>query len=205
MDDFERRAALYHHRLPGLIRATLIDHGVSASVIDHRLLGWDGEYLTIPVRNRLGRVVFFERWDGTSVGVPVDDGQTIELYGWEVLRTEPPRVFLAEGIYEALVLQSHGIPAVSATGSGRFFKRREWGPALLAVPQVVLAYRRGERKERRRYLLTRHCVVERARQALPDATIVTWPDELGDDGGAAAFFVTHRRSVEDLETLIPDP
>ena len=201
---FENRARAYADDLPGILRATVIDHGISPEVIDGRLIGWDGKYLTIPVRNQSGRVLFFERWNGAQVGVPIDEPGTVELYGWDILLRMPERVIVAEGIHEALVLESHGLCAVSAAGSGRFFKRREWGPALRAAPQVVLAYRRGERRERRRHLPTRLGVIEKARDALPGAQVLTWPEELGSDAGAFEFFVKLGRSAEDFRSLLAE-
>lgn len=202
MDNFETRARTYHEELSGLVRATLVDHGISSEVVSQRLLGWDNSAITVPIRGRTGKIAFFERWAGDAIGTPNDTIANVELYGWDVLERKPARVVIAEGIHEALVLQSNGIPAVSASGSGRFFKSREWGDFLREIPQVVLAYRRGEKRERRKYLLSRDEVRARANLAIPEAVSLTWPKELGTNGGAYAFFVTLGKTAEDFERLL---
>lgn len=201
MDDFQTRARKYHDELPGLIRAALVDHGISSGLIDHRLVGWDGEAITVPVHRRSGKIAFFERWPGDAIGTPNETIGHVELYGWEVLEQKPERVVIAEGIHEALVLRSRGLPAVSASGTGRFFKSREWGDFLREIPQVVLAYRRGERRERRKYLLSRDDVCARVQQAIPHAVYLTWPADVGNNGGAYAFFATLGKTPEDFERL----
>ncbi|MCH7665254.1 MAG: hypothetical protein IH936_04910 [Acidobacteria bacterium] len=102
IENFENRARGYAEALPGIIRATLMDHGVSSTVVDDRLIGWDGNYITVPVRGRAGRIVFFERWDAAGIGKPVDDLEYVELFGWDVLERKPSRLVIAEGIHEAL-------------------------------------------------------------------------------------------------------
>ncbi|MCH7665250.1 MAG: hypothetical protein IH936_04890 [Acidobacteria bacterium] len=102
------------------------------------------------------------------------------------------------------MLESQGIPAISASGSGRFFKSREWGPLLQRISEVVLAYRRGDREERHKYLLSRGEVRRRARRTVPHAHLLQWPAAVGSDGGAFVFFAENRRTIVDFERLLPD-
>ncbi len=199
--DFEEVAVEYAAALPGIVRATLVDRGISEDVIWQRQIGWDGEYIAVPVRDRSGRVVFFERWNGSGLCQPIESLGTVELYLWDALATAPRRLFLAEGIHEALVFESNGLPAVAATGSGLFFKAREWGPALSSVPELVVAYRRGEKRPRRSFLLGRSELVGEVRKALPKARMLMWPEEVGA-GGAFDFFVGLQRTASDFEALL---
>lgn len=199
---FEWAAAEYHARLPGFIRAALIDHGISEEVIDRRQLGWDGAFVTVPVRDARGRVVLFERWDAGEIVTPVDRDSPAELYPCEVLTPTPRQIIVAEGVHEALVFESQGFTAVTATGTGRVLKLREWGPLIGRVPEVVLAYRRGEWKVRGKYALSRSALIAKALRAFPQARYLEWPDEVGDDGGAYAFFVGRHRTAEDFERLV---
>ena len=57
------QALKYHHRLPGLIRATLNDYGLDDLHIDAHLLGWDGKRITKPLFDCEGTVVEIERYD----------------------------------------------------------------------------------------------------------------------------------------------
>ena len=198
----EHQAAEHHRALPGFIRATLIDHGVANAVIERRELGWDGDYITVPVREGGGRVGFFERWDPFAVGMPMDDELPVELYPYDVLSGMPDRLLVAEGVHEALVFESEGFPAVAATGTGRVFKAREWAPLLSGVPDVVLAYRSGECRAGRRTPSRSHVVAE-ATRALPNARRLAWPDSVRRNGGAYAFFALQGRTREEFEALLP--
>lgn len=198
---FEKLTAEYAAALPGIVRATLVDRGISEEFIERRQIGWDGEYIAVPVRNRVGRVVFFERWNGSGLCRPVEELGTVELYPWDALLGTPRRLFLAEGIHEALVFESHGLPAVSATGTGLFFKEREWGWALGNVPEVVIAYGRGDKRPRRSFLLSSSQLVEQVQQAIPKAKVLMWPEAVGA-GGAFDFFVRLRKNAADLEALL---
>lgn len=197
--DFEKRAEKCHRKMPGLLRALLEDFGISSEVVDRYSLGWDGQLITIPVRTSLGSIAFFETWDTDNIGVPVDEVDAIELFGWDVLLPQPDRIVIAEGIHEALVLQSQDVPAVSASGSGRYFKRREWVSRLQDIPEVVIAFKRGEHAERGRWCLNRADVIARIRRSIPHARTVSWPKELGKDGGVLSFLAARRPSRQELE------
>jgi len=192
----------YQARLPGIVRATLLDYGISERVIATRQIGWDGRSITVPVRERRGGLAFFERWDERlGIGRPAENERLVELYPWQALQEVPRRMVLAEGIHEALVFESHGFPAVAATGSGLFFKTREWAAVLKQIPEVLIAFRSGERRPRQAFRLGRSEVVAEAQRALPSARVVTWPAVVGWDRGAFEFFVKLKHSAADFENL----
>lgn len=192
----------YHLRLPGFIRATLIDYGLSDAAIDAFGLGWDGEAVTIPILDEGGTVVFFERWDAGDVGVALAPQSPVELYPWTLVNTRPPCLIVAEGVHEALVFLSQGLPAVAATGTGLFYKDREWTPPLKSVREVVVAFRRGEKRSRKSHVLSRSEVLDRISRALPQARYVEWPPLVGKGEGAYEYFRTHEHTAEDFKSLV---
>ena len=204
MHDLNQLALEHHQRLPGLVRATLNDFGVSNEVIDRHQLGWEADAITVPVRSGAGRVVFFERWDPSEIGVPLDDLGSVDLFGRDSLALEPAPLVLAEGIHEALVFESHGLPAVAATGTGRFFKHREWAAEFSSASEVLLAYKTGEFVERSRHLPSRREVIDRVKLALPQAKEVVWPSDFDRNEGAFEFFVTSRSKRRRLSSS-PSP
>jgi hypothetical protein len=200
--DFEERAATCHEQLPGLLKARLEDFGVYPEVTDQYQIGWEDEHFTVPIRGCDNRVAYFERWDPLRIGAPVDPVDSIELFPWSRAVRAPERLVLAEGVYEALIFESQGIPAVSATGSGRFFKCREWGPPMGAMPEVVVAYRRGEKRERQAHLLSRDVLRRHVLDCLNNAKLLEWPEEVGPGGGAYAYFVKNKHTVAEFEALL---
>jgi hypothetical protein len=200
--DFNERANLYHRRLPGLLRAMLLDYGLSNEVIDRREIGWDGRRITVPIRARTGQVIAFERWEGDALGAALDPVDRVDLFGWDVLSQAPGRVFVCEGVFESLIAESQGLPAVAATGSGRFFKAREWVPHFAGITGVVVAMKKGERVERLEGLRSRDEIRARVVASLPKSRTLNWPELIGPDGGFFEFFVSHGRSVEELERLV---
>ena len=202
MHDLEKQRTLNHTALPGIVRATLVDYGISEQVIDRRLVGWDGKHVTIPVHDTENRIVFFERWDASAIGEPSGRAPFVELYPWSTVSGRHDRLLITEGIHEALVLESQGFPTITATGSGRFFKQRDWAASVAAVPQVVLAYRRGEKLERRRFLHSRSELAAKVQRAIPHASVLEWPKAVGRNGGAYEFFVTLRKTKDEFEALL---
>lgn len=169
--------------------------------IDRFGIGWDGEAITVPIRTRSSSIVFFERWDGSAIGVPLDQQPAVELFGWQHLLDHPERVVVAEGVYEALIFESAGIPAVAATGSGRFFKSREWTGSFSEIAEVLITYKAGDKVERRPCLLSRQAVREKIRFGLPQAEEVLWPAIFKRNQGAFEFFVVRGGTREEFLAL----
>ncbi len=183
--DFEQLAIEYHQSLPGLVRATLNDSGVSNAVIDHHQIGWDDECIAVPVRNASGSVVLFEKWQ--DVGVPVEELGHIELFPWAAVKRQPPFATYCEGIHEALVVESCGVPAICATGSGRYYKARAWQGDLEKISLLIVALKKGSRRDRRKGRLSRAEVEAKILSSLSNARSISWHDEVKDDSGAAAY------------------
>ena len=200
--DFEMRASEYRRALPGLVRAALVDHGISTKILDCREIGWNDRRVAIPIRGRAGNVIFFEQWDAASIGKPLPGAPSVELFPWTTLNDPGDYLLIVEGVHEALVPESQGFPAIAATGSGRSFKQRDWAAAVASIPQVVVAYRRGEKLERRRFLQSRSELAAKVHRTIPHASVLEWPEAVGDNGGAYEFFVTLGKTKDDFEELL---
>ncbi|HWM90302.1 MAG TPA: hypothetical protein VN493_06000 [Thermoanaerobaculia bacterium] len=184
-----------HRRLSEAEWLLLRESGIPAAVAHERLLGWDGEHITIPVFSYDRRVLFFERatWghDDLLELVPKRGGR-VALYGAQLLRQAPGQVILTEGVVESLVLAGKSFLALSATGSGRAFNE-EWVPLLRGLREVFICFRHGEGSQRR---------AEQIAFLIPQATVVALPEEVGEGGGVADFFVRLGRTRLDFLRLL---
>ena len=203
-ESFTERAERYHADLPGVVRAALRDQGLTDLLIDERMIGWNGDHIVVPVFTPDGRLCLFERWEdplehegrlGIAASCP-----RVELFAAETLRGTDQPVFLCEGVLETLIALSHGLTAVGATGTGLFFKQREWRPLLTDAPKVIVAYKKchsgdfSPNAHRRLHLQTK------VRRSLRQSVALQWPADL-PGGGFHEFLVTQKRSVEELQTL----
>src|SRR5205085_2876407 len=63
------------------------------------------------------------------------------LYGWETLARKPHRVVICEDVFDRLVLESRGFPAVTSTGGPDAFLP-EWKEAFDGIGDVFVCFRR---------------------------------------------------------------
>lgn len=194
-----RLAAEYRAALPDRIREYLHSRGLSDEVIAAYDLGWDGRRIAIPITNRDGKIVSFklakdpeDQTDSPKMLAPL--GSRLELYGWEEVFREPVFLVICEGEFDRLVLQSHGIPAVTSTGGAGTF-RREWAKDFEAIRQVYLCFDRDEAGRQGALKVGR---------LIPHACIVDLPEEVGEGGDVTDFFVRLRHTPEDFEKLLAD-
>jgi hypothetical protein len=189
-------AVSLHRRLSETEWLALREAGIPAAVAYERLLGWDGEHITIPVFSYdRKKVLSFERatWrDNDLLELVSKRGGRVVLYGTQLLRQAPGQVILTEGVVESLVLAGKSFLALSATGSGRAFNE-EWVPLLRGVREVFICFRHGEASQRR---------AEQIAFLIPQATVVTLPEEVGEGGGVADFFVRFGHTRLDFLRLL---
>src|SRR3989442_4585555 len=112
----------YHGNLPQRLRDYLREkRGISDTIIDLRLLGWNGSRITIPIFDRNGGFEFFKLAkdpDDKSNGPKMltAPGVHADLYGCERVLANPEQIIICEGEFDRLVLETHGLAAVTSTG-----------------------------------------------------------------------------------------
>src|SRR6185436_13410278 len=101
------QAVTYHRNLPADLWFDLENQGIPGAIIYSRLIGWNGEHVTIPVFSRDRKVLCFEYAafdeEGRLVVLP-QERQRPHLYGEPILNLSPHEVVLAEGVVESLIL-----------------------------------------------------------------------------------------------------
>ena len=190
-------AGEYHRNLPDRIIEYLHTRGISNEIITLHRLGWNGQRITIPVTNRDGVLVGFKLAKdpadtSDSPKMLTTRGTSLELYGWERVLAKPQRLVICEGEFDRLVLETHGIAAVTSTGGAGAF-RAEWAADFASIPEVFLCFDRDE-AGRRGALRVGQCV--------PHAKIVALPDEVGPGGDVTDFFARLGRTRDDFDKLL---
>jgi DNA primase len=195
----------YHRNLPERIRDYLRQvRGISDTVIDRHLLGWNGSRITIPIFDRYAQLAFFklakDPEDKTaSPKMLATPGAHAELYGWERVLANPEQIIICEGEFDRLALDSQGFAAVTSTGGAATF-RPEWAEALSAIPSIYMCFDNDA---------AGRAGAERVARLIPHARIVPLPDEVGEGGDVTDFFVSLGRNREEfirlLETADPLP
>ncbi|MCU1230999.1 MAG: dnaG [Acidobacteria bacterium] len=190
-------AERYHRSLPADIRRYLNGRGIANETIDRYLLGWTGRRIAIPIFGRGGEVISFRYGrsphdQSDSPKMLSEIGACPELYGVEALERAPKTVVICEGEYDRLVLESHGIPAVTSTaGAGVFLA--EWVPHFDRVKQIFICFDRDEAGD---------LGARRVKALLPHAVIVQLPEDVGRHGDVTDFFATLAKTRVDFELLL---
>ena len=190
-------ALRYHRRLPSRIRAYLNGRGISDSVIHGYLIGWSGTRITIPIRDKSGRISSFRlardpNATDDSPKMLSTPGMHAELYGWEVILKHPQRIVICEGEFDRLVLASHGFDAVTSTGGAATF-RDEWTCRISEIPDVYLCFDRDDAGRSGAAMIA---------SRIKHARIVTLPEEFGEGGDVTDYFVRFGHTAEEFEQLL---
>lgn len=178
------------------------DHrGFSDETIALRQLGWDGQRVTIPVRDEAGKLVNVRRYlrGATSEQqkmLPLVSGSenAVRLYPIEL--PLPEQVVLVEGEWDAILMHQQGFPqTLTATGGAGTFKP-EWAP-MFDSRDVVIAYDNDDAGFRGSQKV--------ASILAPVATVrILHIPNLPPKGDVTDFFVEQQRSVDELRTLIAE-
>lgn len=189
-------ALRYHRRLTDRIRAYLNRRGISNSVIHAYLLGWNGTRITIPIRDKSGRITSFrlarDPDDKASPKMLSTPGARAELFGWEALLARPRRIVVCEGEFDRLVLVSNGFAAVTSTGGAGTF-RDEWICRLSEIESVYVCFDRDDAGVHGAAIIG---------SRIRHARIVSLPDEVGEGGDVSDFFVRLGRTASEFEVLL---
>lgn len=182
--------------MPARIRLYVTSRGISQAAIDTHVIGWNGYRITIPIFNRAQQVAFFKLAKdpadtSDSPKMLATRGGSAELYGWERLLGKAPGTVICEGEYDRLVLESHGIAAVTGTVGASVF-RHEWAQAFADIPFVWICFDRDEAGRRG---------AVRVAQMIPYARIVELPKAVGKGGDVTDYFVKLGKTREDFKLL----
>lgn len=136
----EARASTLQGRKGRDGRRYLAGRGISLEEMCRHQIGWDGTFLTFPMRDRTGKLAAYKTRlprDGARIMKPSGSG----AWTWPLYPLPDPcwtRVMLVEGEIDALRLRSIGVPATSVTG-GVDHWRDEWTDDLKRL-RVVVAF-----------------------------------------------------------------
>lgn len=145
----EKDVEKFHKALPDRIRVYLNSRGITDDIITYHQLGYGNlygrEWIVIPVRSGDGTLLFYKlRRDPER-----DDGEKYMFYGsseggarlfWEAcLDNSEGEIFICEGEFDQMVLQSHWLPSVTSTWWAWTFKD-EWIEKLASLTQVYICF-----------------------------------------------------------------
>ncbi|HEY6141243.1 MAG TPA: CHC2 zinc finger domain-containing protein [Thermoanaerobaculia bacterium] len=191
-------AERFHRFLPEEIRSYLKGRGIPATIINCRLLGWDGRRITIPIFGESSREVVGFRYAKPPAlllgkpGMESADNANPELYGWETLARTPHRIVICEGEFDRLVLEARGYPAVTSTAGAETFLP-EWAEHFEGVKDVFICFSRSIASE---------AAAKKVHELLPQAPIARLPADVGEGGTISDYFVTLERTQRDFEILL---
>lgn len=194
----QRELALtYHRRLPAAVKAYLNNQGIPDITIHRYRIGWDGEHITIPITDRDRNVTFFRLArkrdiEDTPRDIISSTGAYAELFGWERLAFRRDVVVICDGEFDRLILEGHGLPAVTSTaGSDGFLD--EWAREFGKVERVFICFHHDEdgRHDARRLA-----------SLIPHSRIVHLPEEVGIRGTISDFFVRLGKNRRDFVLLL---
>jgi DNA primase len=165
-----------NNNLPSAINAWLTEkRGLSDTTIQKFGLGWDGTAITIPIHDRNGEIAFYkyrkDPYDNSDrPKYWCSDGSSAQLYGWEHILDPKSQLVICEGELDRLILEEHGIPAITSTAGARTFND-EWISMLKELPsRIIICYDIDEAGA---------MGTERIAKELPEALIVRLPSEDG--------------------------
>ncbi len=191
-------AERHHLFLPEEIRSYLKGRGIPSTIIDCRLLGWDGKRITIPIFRHAPREVIGFRYakpPALLFGNPTmecDADPEPELYGRETLARTPHRIVICEGEFDRLVLEARGYPAVTSTAGADGFLP-EWAQHFQGIKDVFICFNRS---------LASDEAAKKVQRILPNARIARLPAEVSEGGTISDYFVTLERTQRDFEILL---
>ncbi len=188
----------YHNGLPAEIERWLLnERGLSKEVIEKFKIGWDGKAITIPIYDRTGKCNFHKYRNSHTDNSDkpkywYSKDSSAEIYGWEHIIDPRPSLIICEGELDRLILESNGLPAITATSGAGTFKE-EWIDIIKGLPsQIFLCFDND---------MAGINGVEKIAQAIPQARIIQIPAEEGIKD--ITDFIT-RKGVENFKKLIDE-
>lgn len=190
-------------RSSDLLRWLHEHRGYTDATIAEYQLGWDGERLTIPIRDEAGELVNVRRYRDPR---DPDRGAQGKMLSWQAGAGEArlwpldglrgDEVLLVEGEWDCILARQHGFPSAMTVTSGAGIFKAEWTP-LFEHKRVAICYDNDEagRKGAQR--------VAAMLAEVAEVHIVLIPG-LPEKGDVTDFFVEQGRAAEELAVLIAD-
>ena len=190
-------AALRH---ADLMRWFAEKRGYTVETVEKWQLGWDGQRVTIPVRDKGGRLVNVRRYKRDAVGTQgkmlgLEPGlNEARLFPLDV--PLPEEVLLVEGEWDMILAHQHGLTNTITVTSGAGTWSAEF-TAYFEGRRVTVCYDNDDagRKGAQR--------VARILSDTASVFLLQIPN-LPDKGDVTDFFVEQQRSVDELRSLILD-
>lgn len=190
---------------PDVLSWLIRTRGLNLETIANHRLGYDGEAVTFPIyeddelvglKRRYTPQPWFYNRRGKPVWKRTLAGMEALLYPLRVLAADPAAVVICEGELDCLLLNQHGIPALTGTAGTAW--KDEWNVYIVGR-QVAAVYDAGSYK-----LATR-----RASELRMAGAYAAWPVDLmraglahGEDVGD--WFMKYGRSARALRRFIND-
>lgn len=175
--------------------------GLSKEIIERYEIGWDGKSITIPVRGKDGRYLYYKRRqdpakdsESNSARYLFPKGAIAELFGRESIEGDNDYAVITEGEFDCLCLIDRGIPAVSGTAGVSTFKQ-EWIEEITCMPNIYVCFDNDSAGREGAIKLTR---------SIPGSKIVTLPDMGEGYKDITNFFIKCGKTREDFEKLLQE-
>lgn len=201
LDSLELEIKKYAQQIPERIQQYLQhERGLSPEVIKKYEIGWDGENITIPIRNINGEYVYCKRRkdpknNDSSPKYLFPKGVEAELFGREsIINNHFKYIVITEGEFDCLSLISRKIPAISSTAGAATF-REKWINEIKSTPIIYICFDTDEAGKRG---------AEKLAQIIPNARIVTLPDMGEGRKDITDYFVKYNKTADDFRKLLAE-
>lgn len=194
-----------HQRLPLEIRRYLNERGISDDMIDYYKLGWwiprDKGRIAIPVKDKNGAYAYLklrQNPNDTEKGskyIFFPTGSRSSLFGIERLENKGERVFICEGEFDCMILQSKGVSAVSSTAGAGTFKS-EWVKEFEHFKEVFIVYDNDDEGKTGAFKVAKKLSVINGLSIF----IINLPDEIsnGKKGDVTDYFTSFSGTMDGL-------
>jgi 5S rRNA maturation endonuclease (ribonuclease M5) len=202
--DTLKHAINCHESLTSEIREYLNARGINNDLINKYKLGYGyfyGKYwITIPVKNSEGKVAFIklrrlpDAQEGQEKYKFYPKGSAADIYNGKALK-ETDEIFICEGEFDSIILNSHGISAITSTGGVGTFKS-EWLERLKHLKRITICFDRDDAGER-----GFNSLAKKISDFAPSIEIfkITFPERMGDDNkDITDYFIRCGGSKEEL-------
>lgn len=197
-----------HSSLPHNIREYLNSRGVTDEYINKYELGWECFYnaywITIPVKDIDGECLYLKlRRDPATSKEPrflfYPEETKSTLFGLESLRNNNDYIVICEGELDCIILNSHGIPAITSTAGVGTFKE-EWIELLKNVKHIYICFDRDDAG-----IKGTEELILKLKNKLRNTTIynINFPERMTDGKDITDYFVKYNGTKNELLKELP--